>query len=258
MGDIKVNSIEQAAQFAPAIIGTSRAEHLTDRYQVAPTAEIVQTLGAHGWELAAVSSLSKRTKNPETAKHGLRLVNRALAPTESGDLPQLVLRNAHDGTSSLWMRIGFYRFACANQTVVGSTVGNVRILHRDYSRSVLLDAIAHLLDRLPAAMAALSSWQAFTPTQEAKAKYLEQAAALRWDAEEFSVRIGERARRYEDRGETAYHLFQRAQEDLIRGRVTVVTKETRAIRRARAVGALDESTRINTGLWDLTSAMVAA
>lgn len=263
MGDYKVETIEQAANLVPAILTTERAPHLTERYAVAHTGEIVRTLEATGWQLAAVSGCRPRDlTRPAVGLHGVRLTHRDACLTETGEVPQLVLRNAHDGSSALTLKFGFYRFACANATVVGSTIGSLRILHRDYTQARLLECISELMAQAPRALAQLETWRSIRMTESAEIGYLSSAQQFRW-AQPDVVGVAGFApiRRVEDRDPTLYHVFQRAQEGLIKGgcHVTrrVVDVETGEVsgktRRARPVGALLESSRINTGLWDLTA-----
>lgn len=261
MADFTIQSLAQASNLLPAIAHNTKADHLSERYMVANTASIIQALEGYGWSLAAVSGGKARKRDPRVLAHGVRLTHNNASLTPTGEVAQLVLRNAHDGTSALTGRFGFYRFACANATVVGSTIGHFRILHRDYSQARLLEAVGELMSKAPAAMEQLATWQRIGMTDNAEIGYLGTARALRWANPDQTLRNFGRVRRMADAGQTLYSCFQRAQEDMIKGGVDVTTKRTdpasgyvtHDTRRARPVGSLSESLRINTGLWDLTT-----
>jgi hypothetical protein len=260
--DMQVNDINQAIQILPAIETAEKLATLSPSYQLASTRGILDTLGRYGWTVAGVSAL--RSKHPERrayAKHGVRLISDAY-PDNGAERPQIVLRNAHDGSSALVIKIGFYRFACANQTVVGSTLASLRILHRDYSPERLLDGLSALLLQLPQAMAALDTWRGITLSDDAERDYLDRAATLRWgDAEAQALPDFGTARRYEDNVPTLYGAYQRAQESLVRGGGVVIRPDAEGrpqVRRARAIRGLDANLRINSGLWDLTAQTASA
>ena len=253
-------TFDQTANLFPALVSQIADPRMSTRYQVASTRDIVNALQPYGWEVSAVAGGRTRTKDARFAVHGVRLTHRDSALTESGEVPQLVLRNSHDGTSALTGRFGFYRFACANSVVVGATVGNFRILHRDYSLSSLLGAIGEVMAKAPEALAALRVWQKIGLAQGAELGYLQEASQLRWANGEKLPSFGQ-ARREADAKNTLYHAFQRAQECLVKGGNTVIRSVTDATtgavtetqRRARAIGSISENLRINTGLWDLTT-----
>jgi hypothetical protein len=261
MADIITNSIAQASTMFPALTSDIKAAHLKDSYKLANTAAIVVALEASGWAVSAVSGGKARTRDPRCLAHGVRLTHTNAALTQTGEVPQLVLRNAHDGTSALTGRFGFYRFACANATVVGSTIGHFRILHRDYTQARLLECIGELMAQAPKALEQLTTWKRIGMSDSAEIGYLGTARALRWSSPDQSLRNFGKVRRSADNGDTLYDCFQRAQEDMIKGGVDVCTKFTDPAtgritfseRRARAIGSLSESLRINTGLWDLTT-----
>lgn len=259
MGDIAINNLNDVRFQLPAIFTEHKAPDRSEAYKHANTADIVATLQRFGWEPMAVSG--GRTRKPELAPykaHGVRLSNAAFQGN-GYERPQLVLRNAHDTSSAVIIKAGFYTFACANKTVVGASLAHVRILHRDYTPQRLLDGVSDLLKRLPQAMASLDAWRGIQLSPDECANYLGDALQLRWPIAEDPTRVVQafgRARRAEDNGNSLYQVFQRAQESLVRGGVYVSKRRpedgAQIVTRARPIGALDASIRINTGLWDLT------
>ncbi|STE61566.1 CP4-57 prophage protein [Escherichia coli] len=45
-------------------------------------------------------------------------------------VPEIILLNSHDGTSSYQMLPGYFRFVCQNGCVCGQSLGEVRVPHR--------------------------------------------------------------------------------------------------------------------------------
>ena len=62
------------------------------------------------------------------------------------------------------------------------------------------------------------------------------------------------ARRYEDAGEALWHVFNRLQENLLRGGLKDETRcraDGRRFARTRAITGLDRNVRLNKELWSL-------
>lgn len=267
MADTSVTSLEKAISLVPSIGGKVAAPHLSARYRVADTAEIVSELETLGWELAAVTSKARNKTPSEVTKHGLRMSLPApKAPSalvKAYAMPQLVLQNSHDGTSALNIRAGLYTFACANQAVVGDTLAYIRILHRDYTRELLLDSVSDMMRRLPAVFDEVERWKGIQLASEQAREYNTAAMALRFNANDLThqLRTFARTRRVEDQGLSLYAVYQKAQESLLRGgdRVDVVNPRTLRVenRRTRPVSAIAANVRLNTRLWDLTTQTAA-
>ncbi|EIS6212957.1 DUF945 domain-containing protein, partial [Escherichia coli] len=61
-------------------------------------------------------------------KHMLRL--RRAGEINGEHVPEIILLNSHDGTSSYQMLPGYFRFVCQNGCVCGQSLGEVRVPHR--------------------------------------------------------------------------------------------------------------------------------
>ncbi len=61
-------------------------------------------------------------------KHMLRL--RRDGEINGQHVPEIILLNSHDGTSSYQMLPGYFRFVCQNGCVCGESLGEVRVPHR--------------------------------------------------------------------------------------------------------------------------------
>ncbi|MFD3227322.1 DUF932 domain-containing protein, partial [Rahnella aceris] len=61
-------------------------------------------------------------------KHMLRL--RRENQITGSEVPEIILLNSHDGSSSYQMLPGMFRFVCANGMVCGEDFGEVRVPHK--------------------------------------------------------------------------------------------------------------------------------
>ncbi len=46
------------------------------------------------------------------------------------EVPEIILLNSHDGSSSYQMIPGIFRFVCTNGTVCGNNFGEIRVPHK--------------------------------------------------------------------------------------------------------------------------------
>jgi hypothetical protein len=103
---------------------------LTDKYKLAKTSEIVKRIEGLGFKLDNFVAMKTRKKERQGfQKHRAIFTSPLLKATNDG-VPQLLLTNSHDGTSSVVLQLGFFRFICSNGLVVGSNVVKpLRIRH---------------------------------------------------------------------------------------------------------------------------------
>ena len=107
---------------------TDRMGGISSRYRPIDTESLVNRVIADIGLPATVGSISNLGNR--STKHAvvLTLTNPVmLAGTEC--LPRIYVRNSYAGESALTIRVGFYRFICANGMMVGTTHFNGRLLH---------------------------------------------------------------------------------------------------------------------------------
>ena len=63
----------------------------------------------------------------EYSKHMLRL--RREGHINGQEVPEIILLNSHDGSSSYQMIPGIFRFVCTNGPVCGNNFGEIRVPH---------------------------------------------------------------------------------------------------------------------------------
>ena len=117
---------DELRQVAPSVFAEAAHDSRSARYAYIATIEILNGLRREGFEV--FDARQARTRLPdrtEHTKHLLRLrhashTGRALA----GDsVPEILLLNSHDGSSSYQMMGGIFRFICANCRATNKVVG---------------------------------------------------------------------------------------------------------------------------------------
>jgi len=171
------------------------------------------------------------------------------------------VRNGADGATALSIRAGLFRLVCANGLTVGAASFEARVRHvgTNLQERVITAArqIAAKTEELPEIVA---KWSERTLSWHERTDFNRRAAALRWSEANLTVDMTQFGMpvRNDDAGADLWRTFNRAQESVIRGGVTIyrqlpmIDREVVA-RRARAVSSIDAAARLNADLWNLAA-----
>jgi hypothetical protein len=233
---------------------------LSDKYKLAKTSEMVKRIEGLGFTMDKFVALKTRKKERQGfQKHRAIFSSPELKATADG-VPQLLLTNSHDGTSSVVLQLGFFRYVCSNGLIVGNNIIEpVRVRHsgNDFDERLIV-AINHIvaqahkltesIDKMKATLLSDSEILAFQ--REALQKRLGDAKI-----ESFSMPV----HRNEDTATDLFTVMNVVQENLIRGGARVIVEQDgkRKDKAIRRVNSLVSQTEINTMLWDLASQKVA-
>src|SRR6266487_572971 len=251
---------EQLRVLAPSIFAAQAMPSVSSRYAFVPTSQLVSRLRDAGW--APVSAVQQRVKLDERRgfqKHLIRFQRRDVVPVKGEYTPELCLINSHDRSSAYQLHAGLYRFICANGMFVGdgNAFERVSIRHAGFKPDEVIEASFRILDQVPAITAGVEVFRARQLTGHESRAFATAALQLRYeDAQKAPVgpeKVLE-ARRYEDAGEDLWHVFNRLQENLLRGGLKDETRcraDGKRFARTRAITGLDRNVRLNKELWTL-------
>jgi hypothetical protein len=240
---------EELMHHVPSIFSETKHESRSDRYSYIPTITLLENLKREGFQpffacQTRVRDLSKR----EHTKHMLRL--RRAGQIASKQVPEIILLNSHDGSSSYQMIPGLFRVVCANGLVCGQSFGEVRVPHKgDVVEKVIEGAyeVLGVFDRVEEKRDAMQSLLLPPPAQHALAN---AAITYRFGEEHQPVTVSQvlNPRRYEDRSDDLWTVYQRIQENLIKGGLSGRNAQGRSSR-TRAVNGIDGDVKLNRALW---------
>lgn len=263
-GFSKIRQLTEAElqRSAPSIFAEHAHGRTSERYTYIPTIDIVRGLEDEGYLVTAAKEARTRDENRRGfAKHLLRFRHRDFMDTPAvvGDsVPEIVLLNSHDGTSSYQLHAGMYRFVCANGMVVSdSMIDTVRVHHKGDILNNVIEGVYQVVEELPRAAAQIEQFHSVPMEREEIEIFGRAALALRWDDPENCGFTGDqltRARRTADQGSDLWSLLNRTQENLIRGGMRGLKRnaEGRLQRTtAREVKAVDGDVRLNKAIWTL-------
>ncbi|EAA3226415.1 DUF945 domain-containing protein [Salmonella enterica subsp. enterica serovar Muenchen] len=249
---------EELMQVVPSVFSEDRHESRSDRYAYIPTITLLENLQREGFQ--PFFACQSRVRDPgkrEHTKHLLRL--RRAGQITGMQVPEIILLNSHDGSSSYQMLPGYFRSVCTNSLVCGQSFGEIRVPHRgDIADKVIEGAyeVLSVFDRVEEKREAMQSLQLPPPAQQALAK---AALTYRFGEEHQPVTTAQvlTPRRREDYGQDLWTVWNTLQENLLKGGLpgrTVQGKRTHT----RAVNGIDGDVKLNRALWVMAEQMQQA
>ncbi|WP_336285963.1 DUF932 domain-containing protein [Citrobacter arsenatis] len=248
---------EELMQVVPSVFGEEKHASRSARYRYIPTITLLENLQREGFQpffacQTRVRDLSKR----EHTKHMLRL--RRAGQITGQQVPEIILLNSHDGSSSYQMLPGIFRSVCTNSLVCGQSFGEIRVPHKgNVVEKVIKGAyeVLGVFDRVEEKREAMESLLLPPPAQQAMAQ---AALTYRFGEEHQPVSVAQilTPRRYEDRQDDLWTTYQRLQENLLKGGLPGHTAKGKRSH-TRAVNGIDGDVKLNRALWVMAENMLA-
>ena len=262
--NVRTLSLEEIQRKAPSVFAVQPAEKMSDRYTLIPTSEVLKGLMGEGFMPVSASQQNVRIPGRENfAKHLIRLRHRDTLDQQAivGDtVPELVILNSHDGTSSYQIHAGMFRFVCANGLVVAdSLLQRHSVRHTGDIVDNVIEAAYEIVREVPALMDKVQQYQGITLDQGEAEALAKAALTLRYDPEKGEhVPVQPKQllvpRRRGDTGEDLWSRFNVVQERMLRGGVPGISKKGGRTR-TREVKSIDQNVKLNKALWTLADEM---
>ncbi len=243
-------------RFAPSIFVHLKHPKQSESYRHVPTFEVLNRLRDNGFSPVCVAqsgSGEADTIRGLFAHHSIRFrKTESLARNEM--IPELLLRNAHDGTGSYEISAGLYRTLCLNSLIAGHlfrvTVrhsGNVDLVSR------VLAASDKIIASLPDIFNRVDQMHKQILDEPRRLNFAKAAlklvpTKLKFDASELLT-----PRRGSDLGHDAWTTLNVVQENVIRGGIEALDRNG-STRRTASIKDVERDAIINRELWDLAEA----
>ncbi len=266
-------SDDDLRRIAPSIFAVEAHESRSERFAVIPTSGIVTGMRAEGF--VPVSAKQARTRDVtkrEYTKHMIRFRHvsddTSVTTRKVGDtFREVVLVNAQDGTSAYKLYEGLLRFACLNGLIVWDGVSSgISVPHKGNVRDAVIEGSFTVLESSLRALDAADHWSGITLSREAQQAFAESAHTVRFADSDGNVNTPIRPaqllhmRRHADASDDLWTVFNRVQENAIRGGLSGVARDPVTGRRGRRtttkeVNGIDGDVRLNKALWALGARM---
>jgi hypothetical protein len=260
----------------PSQLNQEHGVNVSERYKVIKTGDLVQAFQDQGYTVSEIKVA--RVRKPEYKgfqKHLIRLRHPSLSLGIDGLHPEIIIKNAYNGTSSFEIMFGVYRLVCSNGLIVGKTYESARV--------------RHVGDAMPKVIEAMSNIQRYTTQikQDITDMMLRQLTDS--EVKEFARQIAEKllpapktdeqgqptskiltysiddltaVNRSADLSQDLWTILNRIQENAIHGGLNYLSQNsvTNTVRRntVRRINAIDRSVEINQLVWDTATQFLKA
>lgn len=198
----------------------------------------------------------RREDRREYTKHMLRL--RHASQVNGAEANEIILLNSHDGTSSYQMLSGMFRFVCQNGLVCGDTFADVRIPHKGNVTEHVIEGAYEVLHGFERIEHSRDAMRAITLEDGESEVFARSALALKYDGPGKALPITEGQllvpRRFYDKHSDLWSVFNRVQENLVKGGLASRSANGRQ-QQTRPVQGIDQSVRLNRALWLLADGL---
>ena len=240
---------EELMQHTPSVFGEEKHASRSERYAYIPTITLLESLQREGFQpFFACQTRVRDESRREHTKHMLRL--RRTGQITGQQVPEIILLNSHDGSSSYQMLPGLFRTVCCNGLVCGTSFGEVRVPHKGNVVERVIEGAYEVLgifDRIEEKCDAMQSLLLPAPAQQALAK---AALTYRFGEEHQPVTDAQilSPRRWQDEKNDLWTVFNRLQENLSKGGLSGRSAQGKRSR-TRAVNGIDGDIKLNRALW---------
>jgi hypothetical protein len=249
-------SLESAKVLAPAIFATAPASYINrKRYHFTPTTEVIDFMSNLGWQLTnAKQSSTKKDLRRYFGTHIVEFQHPELMIKNSDSKiearPTVLLLNSHDGSRPINFEMGLFRLVCSNGLVIKDRdFGGFKERHTKYDFQGIKNLIDEKVTGLNEIVKKINTWNQVELKPIDRRKFAEDAIKLRTKsdriADDYEVIEILSPRRDADASHSLWHVFNRVQENLIKGGYQMNNRTARAITNPIA------DMEINQGLWQI-------
>lgn len=266
-------SAERIIRACPAIFAEDKHESRSIRYTYISTRDLLDTLHTRGFTPTQVMQSKSRIEGKTAfTKHLIRLRHTAELGIARPDVREVVLVNAHDGTSSYQLMQGVFRVVCTNGLIVGDLDSTFKVSHKGNVLEDVVKATVHILEDAEETMRAVEAMKRIPLERKFQLLLAEFAMAVRFDTPEEEENVVEstladrkpviyqpsdflRVRRSEDQKDDLYTVMNRVQENVLRGGIKRYDAQGQR-HTTRPIKGIDQTVKTNRLLWQFTERMM--
>lgn len=251
------------------IDAVTKATDLSARYTQINTRRLIQIAEGQGFKVA--STKFPRSKKSEHSLHVVRLDLPGYEVLNSKtERPQLIIQNAHNGTSSLRLMAGVFRLVCSNGLIAGDATLNVRLRHVGLIQEEIEEQLKIAAAKTFELVDKVEKFKTTYLTQDERLQFVREALAIRANASSLSkeetTRLIERQEnvvkmnrivRHADQGDAVWEVLNRVQEHSVKASGLIYWGDDNQYHRLHGVNNIQKNVKLNQQLWELAEKFAA-
>lgn len=247
-------TVENPVVLPAAATDGVKYEKLSSSYDLISTESVVRLMKEEGFVTTAANQLKPRKRDPRVVRHYVRMRHESYAREINGSVPEILIINSNDGSSSLRMEAGLFRLVCSNGLIVKSAeIASARIRHIDVTAERVLNSATTVIQSAQEAARRIELFRSRVLTSTEMSWFAARASDM-W-GKRIEPQLLLASRRTEDEGHELWSVFNRVQENLVKGGIVGRSSNGRATR-THGIRAMDNSIKVNTKLWELAEELL--
>jgi hypothetical protein len=247
-------TIQEIKSAAPSVFATSAHPLMSKKYSFVPTVDIMESFINEGWELRT----AKQNGKGIYGAHELRFRNGEL-PAVGDTVVEAIIKNSHNGLTTLTVGAGLYRLVCSNGlTVPTSTAEQFKVRHMGFDSDEVKKLTESFAKKLPQIQNSVDKMMDKKMTLGDKIKFAKDASIIKWGMGTVPFVNYEELitpQRDGDNGDDLWTVFNIVQEKFVKGGFEYRGEagkrtELKGLKNIMAVNT------INTKLWELSETFV--
>lgn len=230
-----------------------QSEGLSNKYQVINTTDVIDIMTEHDFIVTQVHSMKPRVRDPRIVEHFIRLRHKDLSNEINGTIPEVLVVNSNDGSTSLRMDAALFRLVCGNGLIVKSAdIYSSRLRHVDVTEESVIQESQKVIAAAQLAAQRIEKFQRKILTGNRMYDFALDANEIALKVVGSNMRAGDllNARREEDSGGELWKVLNRVQENLVKGGISYRTQKGRQMT-SRGITGATPLVQINERLWQL-------
>ena len=252
--NIKPLTNEQLKVKAPTLFTSEPHFEVSDKYHFIPTIDVIEEIRFHNWYPVSVSVANVRDEEKEGfQQHCVRFRHFEDLLNPKDNAVELLLFNSHDRSKSFSISAGIFRFVCANGLVISDSVFEAyKIKHLGDKDNDVANAVANITSIKPKLMKKIEKLESITLNQSEKESFAKSSIPLRFE-EHLEINHNDLLipHRFEDSKNDLYTVLNVIQENLLRGNISGINKETKRKFTSKEITSISKDTDVNKGLWEI-------
>ena len=251
-----VLSVDQLRRAVPSAFAESAHASRSERYTYIPTSAVIEGMRKEGFlPVKATQSAARNEEKKGHTKHMIRF--RREDQLYQPEAREIIMINSHDGSSAYKLSAGVFRLVCSNGLVVGKEDTRQTVRHSGNVLHDVIEGACRIVSDFEQVTADMETMKAVTLGKPLMLAFASAAIEARFDAEEKPVTAEQvlRPRRNADTGADVWTVFNRIQENVIKGGLYGASKDAHGRtqhRRTREVKGIDQNDTLNRALWRLS------
>ena len=254
---------EMIEREAPSVFAEAPDAQRSDRYVFVSSRKIVDSMRDNGWDVSRVRTPRVRVASPQHCRHELVFRNRDVSlsfedPRVStyGDYkaivtPEIRVENSHDGSCRIKYNAGLFAQICSNGLTINlSDMGSFSSKHLGFDSEDAYQLTNEFTSRVPQFVEAIDEFSSVHLGRDQQLAFASRARDLRWKGDRASMVDPAdllNSRRPQDDGDDLWRIYNRVQENLIRGGFSSINTK----RQVRPIQNIKLDNEINSELWAL-------